>query len=296
MPIEQRHRSFSDSATLNTPRIFTAENLRKTKSYRTFPHIENESTPKDDEFSSLVIRTSCFRIMPHLSEDCLVDENYPTVSVLSRSSLSENYVENVACEISSESEDSLELGANEETLLHSWRKPSNRPRSYSEPVSMAPEIPVRTWSLPNMEENRLSRFQETMHKVKTSPTRLRFPEQDLEKLKEETNSLSQGLSLESIRSCSSSVMSLVDNYDSEVVDQWISSQERVSGDDVMGHWINRTRRNSITKEPPFSLLLEVEEVNNSFLFIFLRYYFKESIPLCMLRVPGLRPQRDCVLT
>lgn len=270
MPIEQSRRSFSYSATLNIPRIFTPEHLRKTKSYRTFPHIDKESTPKDEEFSSLVYRTSCFRIMPHLSVDCLVDKNYPTVSVLSRSSLSENYVENIACEISSESEDSLELGANEETLLHSWRKPSNMPRSYSEPVSLAPELPVRTWSLPNMEEKRLSRFQETIHKVKASPTRLRFPDQDLEKLKEETNSLSQRLSLESIRSCSSSVLSLVDNYDGEVVDQRNLSQERVSGDEVMGHWTNRTRRNSITKEPPFSLVQEVEEVNNSFLFIFLR--------------------------
>ncbi|XP_020627138.1 uncharacterized protein LOC110064425 isoform X4 [Orbicella faveolata] len=261
MPDEQRRRSFSDSTTLNTPRIFTAEHLRKTKSYTTFPHINTQSVPRDDELSSFVHRTSCFRIMPHLSGDCLADENFPTVSVLSLSSLFENYAQNIECEISSESEDSLGLGASEEGVLHSWRKPSSRPRSYSEPVSMAPELPVRTWSLPNMEEKRLSRFQETIYKVKASPSRLILREQALEKLKEEASSLSLGLSLESVKSCSSSVMSLVDNYDSEVIDQWFSSQECLGGEDVMGHWINRTRarRHSITKEPSFSLVEEAEE-------------------------------------
>jgi len=208
--------------------------------------------------------------MPHLSGDCLEDENFPTVSVLSLSSLFENYAQNIECEISSESEDSLELGAGEEGVLHSWRKPSSsRPRSYSEPVSIAPELPVRTWSLPNMEEKRLSRFQETIYKVKASPSRLILREQALEKLKEETSSLSLGLSLESVKSCSSSVMSLVDNYDSEVIDQWFSSQECLGSEDVMGHWINRnrTRRHSITKEPSFSLVEEAEEVKKSFLFI-----------------------------
>ena len=269
MPDEQRRRSFSDSTTLNTPRIFTAEHLRKTKSYTTFPHINTQSVPRDDELSSFVHRTSCFRIMPHLSGDCLADENFPTVSVLSLSSLFENYAQNIECEISSESEDSLGLGASEEGVLHSWRKPSSRPRSYSEPVSMAPELPVRTWSLPNMEEKRLSRFQETIYKVKASPSRLILREQALEKLKEEASSLSLGLSLESVKSCSSSVMSLVDNYDSEVIDQWFSSQECLGGEDVMGHWINRTRarRHSITKEPSFSLVEEAEEVKNSFLFV-----------------------------
>ena len=205
--------------------------------------------------------------MPHLSGDCLADENFPTISVLSLSSLFEDYAQNVECEISSESEDSQELGANVESLLHSWRKPSSRPRSYSEPVSMAPELPVRTWSLPDMKEKRLSRFQETIYKIQASPSRLRFREQGLEKLKEEGSVLSEGrLSFESVKSCSSSVMSLVENYDSEVIDQWFASQERLGGDEVMGRWINRPRRNSIPKQPSFSMVKEVEEVKKCFLF------------------------------
>ena len=260
MPNEQRRRSFSDSTTLNTPRISPAEYLRETKSYTTLPHIDRQSAPRDDKLSSFVHRTSCFRIMPHLSGDCLADENFPTISVLSLSSLFEDYTQNIECEISSESEDEMELGANVESLLHSWRKPPSRPRSFSEPVPVAPELPVRTWSLPDMKEKRLSRFQETIYKVKASPSRLRFREQALEKLKEEGSFLSHGLSFESVKSCSSSVMSLVDNYDNEVIDQWFSSQERLGADEVMGRWINRTRRNSITKQPSFSLVEEAEEV------------------------------------
>lgn len=202
--------------------------------------------------------------MPHLSGDCLVDENFPTISVLSLSSLFEDYTQNIECEISSESEE--ELGAGVEGLIHSWRKPSSRPRSYSEPVSMAPEFPVRTWSLPDMKEKRLLRFQETMYKVKASPSRLRFREQGLEKLKEEASFLSGRLSFESVKSCSSSVMSLVDNYDNEVIDQWLSSQERLGGDEVMGRWRNRPRKNSITKQPSFSMVEEAKEVKKCFLF------------------------------
>lgn len=259
MAKEQRRRSFSDSTTLKTPSVFTAEHLRKTKSYTTFPHINTKSAPTDDELFSFVHRTSCFRIMPHLrSRDSFVDENFPTLSVLSLSSQFENYPLNVACEISSESEDSLELGANEESVLHSWRKPSSRPRSYSEPVSMGHEPRARAWSFPNMEE-KLSRVQETIHKVKASPSRLQFPEQALEKLKEEASSSSRGHSSESVKSRSSSVMSLVDNCDSEFVDQLFSSEESPGGEEVMGHWINRTRRPSITKQPSFSLVKEVVE-------------------------------------
>ena len=53
--------------------------------------------------------------------------------------------------------------------------------SYSEPAPVKPEGRVRTLSLPDMEEKR-SRGQETMHKVKASPSRLQFPEQSLKNL------------------------------------------------------------------------------------------------------------------
>ena len=291
MPNEQRRRSFSDSTTLNTPRIVTAEHLRKAKSYTTFPHINTESAPRDDELSSFVHRTSCFRVMPHLSKESLADENFPIVSVLSLSSLFENYAQNIACEICSESEDSVELDADAESVLHSWRKPSSRPRSYSEPISMAPELLVRTRSLPNMEEKRLSQVQETIYKVTASPSRLRFPDQALEKLKEEVNPFSRGPSLESVKSCSTSVMSLVDNLDSEDFEQWISSQEYLGGEEATGHWINRTRRNSITKQPPFSLVAEVEEVKKSFLLIFLKSITLKS-PFPNARFE-FRLRRDC---
>lgn len=261
MPSEQRSRSLSDSTSLKSPSVFTAERPRKTKSYTTFPHIDTHSAPTDDKPSPFVHRTSCFRIMPHLSQGSFLDENFPTVSVLSLSSQFESYPLSVACEVSSESDDSeRELEANEESVLHSWRKPSNRPRSYSEPVQMRPEPRARTWSLPNMEEKD-SRFKETMHKVKTSPSRLRFPEQALEKLREETSLPSRGHSSELLRPRSSSVMSLVENCDNECDDQFFSSQDSEGGEEVMGHWINRNRRPSVTKPPSFSLVKEVDEGN-----------------------------------
>lgn len=277
MAHEQRQRSFSDSTYLKSPSVLTAEQLRKTKSYTTFPHINTQSTPSDSERASSVHRTSCFRIMPHLSDASFANQDFPTVSVLSRSSQFENYHQNVAYEISSESEDSeRDLGKNEESVLHSWRRPSQKPRSYSEPLAMEPERRTRTCSLPNniedySEEKRLP-IDETMHKVKASPSRLQFPEQSLEKLKEE-NLSSRGHSPRSETSRPSSVMSLVDNCDSELGDQLFSPQELPDGDEVMGHWINRNRRQSISKQPSFSLVKEVDEGNEEEVKMFMYFHF-----------------------
>ena len=115
---KQRQRSLSDSTDLNSPGAFTAEKLRKTQSYTAFPHIIKKSTCFGDEPSFNLYRTSCFRIMPHLSEGSFHNEHFPTISVLSRSSQFENYPLNMTCEISSESEDSgWELEINDQTLL-----------------------------------------------------------------------------------------------------------------------------------------------------------------------------------
>ena len=174
---EQRQRSLSDSTDLNSPGAFTAEKLRKTQSYTAFPHINKKS------FLQNFYRTSCFRIMPHLSEGSFNNEHFPTISVLSRSSQFENYPLNMAGEIRSESGDSgWELEINDQTVLHTWLRPAQRTMSHSEPAPVQPEGRVRTWSLHNMEEKR-SRGQETMHKVKASPSRLQFPEQSLKNLR-----------------------------------------------------------------------------------------------------------------
>lgn len=257
MANEQRRRSFSESSSLKPRSVLTSEHLRKTKSYTSLPHIDTHSAPSDDRPSSYVHRTSCFRMMPHLSQGSVIDENFPTVSVLSLSSQFEDYPSIVACEFSSESEDLETTDTNNESVLHSWRKSSSRPRSYSEPVEMGAEMRAKTWSLPNIDEKHL-RFKETMHKVKTSPSRLQFPEQALEKLREES---SRGRSSDSVTSRSSSVMALVENSDSESVDQFSSPQESAGGEEVMGRWVNRYRRPSITKQPSFSLVKEVNEGN-----------------------------------
>ena len=263
----QRQRSLSDSTDLNSAGAFTAENtaekVRKTQSYTAFPHINKNSTCLDDEPSFNLYRTSCFRIMPHLSEGSFHNEYFPTISVLSRSSQFENYPLNMTCEISSESDDSVrELEVNNQTVLHTWRRPAQRTMSYSEPAPVEPEGRVRTWSLPNLEEKR-SRGQETMHKVKASPSRLQFPEQSLKNLREEGSLSSLGHTSEAVRSRSSSVMSLVDNYDSQICDQHFPSQEPLEAEEVMGHWVNRNRRQSISKQPSFLRVEEVDEENEA---------------------------------
>ena len=260
---KQRQRSLSDSTVLVSSGAFTAEKLRKTQSYTAFPHINKKSTYFDDEPSFNFYRTSCFRIMPHLSEGSFHNEYFPTISVLSRSSQFENYPLNMTCEISSESDDSVrELEVNNQTVLHTWRRPAQRTMSYSEPAPVEPEGRVRTWSLPNLEEKR-SRGQETMHKVKASPSRLQFPEQSLKNLREEGSLSSLGHTSEAVRSRSSSVMSLVDNYDSQICDQHFPSQEPLEAEEVMGHWVNRNRRQSISKQPSFLMVQEVDEENEA---------------------------------
>ena len=72
---KQRQRSLSDSTVLVSSGAFTAEKLRKTQSYTAFPHIIKKSTCFGDEPSLNFYRTSCFRIMPHLSEGSFNNEN-----------------------------------------------------------------------------------------------------------------------------------------------------------------------------------------------------------------------------
>ena len=201
--------------------------------------------------------------MPLLSEGSFYNEYFPTISVLSRSSQFENYPLNMAGEISSESEDSGWVPEiNDQTVLHTWRRPAQRTMSYSEPAPVEPEGRVQTWSLPNMEEKR-SRGQETMHKVKASPSRLQFPEQSLKNLREEGSLSSLGHTSEAVRSRSSSVMSLVDNYDSQICDQHFPSQEPLEAEEVTGHWANRNRRQSTSKQPSFLMVEEVDEENEA---------------------------------
>ena len=55
--------------------------------------------------------------------------------------------------------------------------------------------------------------------------------------------------------------SLVDNYDSQICDQHFPSQEPLEAEEVMGHWVNRNRRQSIFKQPSFLMVQEVDEEN-----------------------------------
>ena len=264
MPHEHRKRSLSDSTSLKSSSVYSAEQLRKTKSYTTFPHIDTQPQHTCTSFSPSIHRTSCFRLMPHLSEDSFPDPNYPTISVLSLCTQYENYPVSVAFEISSESEedsDKEQSSKLEERVLHSWRRPSCRPRSFSEPIhTVETARRARTWSLPDVEE-KSSRDNETMHKVKLSRSRLQFPERPLENLKEEVSSCSQGQSSESVKVGSSSVMSVVDNCEENFGDESFSFQEVSGGEEMIGHWINRTRKQPITKPPSFSSLTEIDEGN-----------------------------------
>ena len=268
VPQEHRKRSLSDSTSLKSPSIFTAEQLRKTKSYTTFPHIDIQS----QHTTPSIHRTFCFRQMPHLSKDAFLDLDYPTVSVMSLSSQVDSYPFNVASEVSSESEDSdKEQGNGVKSVLHSWRRPSGRPRSLSEPVSVAETATrSRTWSLPDIEEKRL-RVNETINKVTASPSRLQFPEQHLEKLKEESGLFCQEQSTQLNKIRSSSVTSVADGWEENSSTNLCFSQEVPSGEEVTGHWINRQRRQSITCPSSFSSVKEVdegkiEEIGVNFLF------------------------------
>ena len=99
--------------------------------------------------------------------------------------------------------------------------------------------------------------------AKAYPSRLQFPEQSLKNLREEGSLSSLGHTSEAVRSRSSSVMSLVDNYDSQICDQHFPSQEPLEAEEVMGHWVNRNRRQSISKQPSFLMVQEVDEENEA---------------------------------
>ena len=59
------------------------------------------------------------------------------------------------------------------------------------------------------------------------------------------------------------MMSLVDNYDSEICDQHSPSQEPLEAEEVTAHWVNRNRRQSISKQPSFLMVEEVDEENEA---------------------------------
>ena len=99
--------------------------------------------------------------------------------------------------------------------------------------------------------------------AKAYPSRLQFPEQSLKNLREEGSLSSLGHTSEAFRSRSSLAMSLVDNYDSQICDQHFPSQERLEAEEVMGHWVNRNRRQSISKQPSFLMVEEVDEENEA---------------------------------
>lgn len=186
-------------------------------------------------------RAFCFRLMPHISQGTFPDFNYPTISVLSISSQLDNYSVNLTSEVSSDCEESDNEKNALESVLHSWHRPSCRPRSLSEPCKTEPSS--RTWSLPDIEEkNRFIGQYETIHKVKASPSRLQFPEQTLEKLKEETTLSSQGQATQLPVIPSPLIMEIGDKYEDNCANlkQAFSTQEFPKCDEeVTGHWINR---------------------------------------------------------
>ena len=99
--------------------------------------------------------------------------------------------------------------------------------------------------------------------AKAYPSRLQFPQQSLKYLREEGSLSSLGHTSEAFRSRSSLAMSLVDNYDSQICDQHFPSQEPLEAEEVMGHWVNRNRRQSISKQPSFLMVQEVDEENEA---------------------------------
>lgn len=256
-----RRRSLSDSVSSKSPSTLIVAELRKTKSYTLFPHIDKQSQIRETVTPS-VHRTSCFRLMPHLSESSFPDPGYSTVTVLSLSEQFENSPPNLAFEISSDSEDSdTEQNNVKEPVLHSWRRASNRPRSQSEPIFMETENRTRTWSLPE-QEKKSSRDTETMHKVKISPSRLRFPENTLERLKEELSSPSVANSIHSsLTVATSSVMSALDDSEGRSRGSIIYLEAVSGGEEVTSHWMNRERTESITKPTSVSFLTEIDEKN-----------------------------------
>ena len=108
-------------------------------------------------------------------------------------------------------------------------------------------------------EEKHSRGQETMYKVRASLSRLQFLEQSSKNLGEEGTLSSLGHTSEAFRSRSSSVISLIDNYDREICDSNFPFQEPLEAEEVTGHWVNRNRRQCISKQPLFLMVEEVDE-------------------------------------
>ena len=244
---------------LSSDSCITDEELRKTRSYTFFPHIQSHEEAKESSETSVVHRTSSFRLMPHLSYDLIPDLDFPTVSVLKLcNSRQQDAV------LDSESESDLSGGSSlttMEDILHSWRRPWSRNRSLSEPTCLWSLPRFRTSSLPDNDEN-LSFGNETMHRVISPPTRLQFPSQPLEKLKEEAGTCSRAESLDLIRPRSSSVMSAVEDCDDVSIDRWISSENVLAiMEEVTDHWTNRERRRSLLESPSLSTVTPIEEVD-----------------------------------
>ena len=193
--------------------------------------------------------------MPHLSEGSFPDPNFSTVSVLLLSTQFENEPVDIACEFSSDSEASGKEQNNlEETVLHSWRRPSYLFRAQSELVSLGTSNRGRTWSLPDMKE-KSSQVDETIYKVKVSPSRLQFPEPPLEKLKEEISAASTEIHC-------SSVVSVVDRCEANCGSEILYPPTVYDGEELVTvHWTNRKRRQSFTKNPSLSLLTEIDNGN-----------------------------------
>ena len=123
------------------------------------------------------------------------------------------------------------------------------------------EVDVQIANRQLLEHRRQSFHNEDNAKAYLS--RLQFPEQSLKNLREEGSLSSLGHTSEAFRSRSSLAMSLVDNYDSQICDQHLPSQEPLEAEEVMGHWVNRNRRQSISKQPSFLMVEEVDEENEA---------------------------------
>ena len=81
-----------------------------------------------------------------------------------------------------------------------------------------------------------------MYRVKASPSRLQFPEQTLEKLKEETTMSSQGQATQLTVIPSPLIMEIGDEYEENCgnLKQVFPTQEVPKCvEEVTGHWINR---------------------------------------------------------
>ena len=192
--------------------------------------------------------------MPHFSESSFPDPNFSTISVMSVSAQYENSPQVLIVEASGEDSDE-KVNTFDETVLHSWRRSTSRQRSFSDPVSKE-ALGRRSLSLPDIDKE-TSGLTETFHKVTASPSRLQFPEQPLERLKEEMSPFAQ--SAHSLQGDSSSIMSVVNTDDGHI--GYESFYFQTGDEEVTDCWINSKRRRSISKQTSLSLLRDIEEGN-----------------------------------